>query len=1115
MRWTGDKQSETILPLISTDSYRYYDLAAAAEALTFSNASLNEAQGLIQTGRASLISAEEIFDRTRNGIHRTCKVFCHVENEVGGMDTVSLQVTREDLLYAKCNVDECYMNYNHEKDADVAPKLTGCTHVAAAFLLLHQYLQEHPLGDATDYQGETILDLFRQKQHKECEMRQGEKKLLLSDCKVILEPCLVVDNDHYLKLRFRTGKDKLYEIKNLRAFVGAVNRGDVVRFDESAAFDFGTEIFDMDSQVCFELLQSILYEKNERKSEGNALPLDQIELDDFFELLGSRDVCYFDTRSQVKSTGVLRFYEGDYSCKLFANKEVNKYDEFEGIRVIGEMPAIYEGRKYRYLFYDGTLHRTDIENFGVLDWLKRSSESREIDFTIGRNHLTEFFYHILPRMEEAAVVQIHDREELQRYLEPKGKFVFYLDADGENVTCLPTAVYGERSFVISKDKTPYSAREMYTEREVLSEVRRYFPYLDERDGAQHCDGDEEFVFLVLKEGVSALLSLGEVQATDRFKRLKLHKDIPVTVGVQMESDLLNLTISANNIPEDQLIQLLQSYEKKKIFHRLRNGDFVHVQESSVEELILLMEEMNLSLHDFVKGKLQIPIYRALYLEQMLKTKDSLYKERDEHYRKLIKSYEDDDNNDRPIPQTLQNVLRGYQKTGYQWLRTIESCGFGGILADEMGLGKTLQIIALLQAVKEEGNLQSALIIAPVSLVYNWKAEFQKFAPQLRVQMITGTKDERAAKLLNHEDVDVFITSYDLLKRDIKNYEQLHFTYQIIDEAQYIKNQTTIAAKTVKVIQSNIRFALTGTPIENRLSELWSIFDYLMPGFLYTYTEFRERFEIPIVSNKNGDAMFELKQMVKPFILRRLKTNVLSDLPEKIEKKYYVQFESEQQDLYDGQVTFMRKILEGETEEEFQREKIQLLAELMKIRQICCDPALCFADYSGMSVKRNAAMELIHRAINGGHRVLIFSQFTSMLAILEEDLRCANIDYYKITGETEKKERINLVNRFNEDETPVFLVSLKAGGTGLNLTGADIVIHFDPWWNLAMQNQATDRAHRIGQTRPVTVYKLIAKDSIEEKILELQEQKEALGSAVLSGTAGGLMNMSKEELLGLL
>ena len=273
--------------------------------------------------------------------------------------------------------------------------------------------------------------------------------------------------------------------------------------------------------------------------------------------------------------------------------------------------------------------------------------------------------------------------------------------------------------------------------------------------------------------------------------------------------------------------------------------------------------------------------------------------------------------------------------------------------------------------------------------------------------------------------------------------------------------------------------------------------------------------MPIVRHKDEAAMNKLKRLVEPFILRRLKQEVLSDLPDKNEEICYVHFDKKQQNLYDGQVLHMKQMIEKQSDEMFQKNKMAVLAEITKIRQICCDPSLCFENYDGESAKRETCMELLKSAMDGGHKILVFSQFRSLLELLEKDLQNEGIAYFKITGETKKEDRVTFVNRFNQDETPIFLISLKAGGTGLNLTGADIVIHFDPWWNLAAQNQATDRAHRIGQTKAVSVYKLIVKDTIEEKILKMQEEKSALADEILSRHAGGLMRMSRAELLELL
>ena len=493
----------------------------------------------------------------------------------------------------------------------------------------------------------------------------------------------------------------------------------------------------------------------------------------------------------------------------------------------------------------------------------------------------------------------------------------------------------------------------------------------------------------------------------------------------------------------------------------------------------LMKTLQLSPKEFVKGKMHIPAYRTLYLDQMLENNESIYSNRDRHFREIVKGFKTIKDADFEEPESLSGIMRNYQKNGYKWLRTLEAWKFGGILADDMGLGKTLQVIAVLLAAKEEKQSGTSLVVAPA------------------------------------RNADVLVTSYDLLKRDIDQYDQKEFLYEIIDEAQYIKNHTTAAAKAVKVVNSRIRYALTGTPIENRLSELWSIFDYLMPGFLYGYDTFKKEMETPIVKNGDEAAMARLQKMVSPFILRRLKEDVLKDLPEKLEEIRYVKFEDTQQKLYDAQVLHMKEKLASQDEGEFNKNKLWILAELTKLRQICCSPSLCFENYRGESAKADACMQLLQSAIDGGHRMLLFSQFTLMLAILQDKLEKEGIEYFIITGETSKPKRQELVKKFNAGKTPVFLISLKAGGVGLNLTGADVVIHYDPWWNLAVQNQATDRAHRIGQTKKVTAYKLIARNTIEEKIQKLQETKRDLAEQIIGGEMGQLGSMSREDLLELL
>ena len=514
---------------------------------------------------------------------------------------------------------------------------------------------------------------------------------------------------------------------------------------------------------------------------------------------------------------------------------------------------------------------------------------------------------------------------------------------------------------------------------------------------------------------------------------------------------------------------------------------------------------------------------------MLEGQEGFYADRDRHFKELIKSFKTVSDSDYEVPEHLKKILRPYQKEGYRWLRTLDHYGFGGILADEMGLGKTLQTLAMLEAVKKEEGGLTALVVCPASLVYNWLEEAHRFAPSLNAVAVTGTAAARAGIIhglkqegdkadLRKTDLlkaDLLITSYDLLKRDIAEYDEVTFRFEIIDEAQYIKTHTTAAAKSVKLIRAVTKFALTGTPIENRLSELWSIFDYLMPGFLFAYDSFRTQMEVPIVKNEDEEVLERLHKMIAPFILRRIKRDVLRDLPDKLEEIRYAGMESKQQKLYDAQVIRMRNDLKKQSDTDFKRSKIEILSELMKIRQICCDPLLCYTNYDGESAKTELCMELLRSLMDGGHRTLVFSQFTSMLEILEKRLTEEKIPYYVITGSTEKEERIKRVKAFNEGNVPVFLISLKAGGTGLNLVGADSVIHFDPWWNTAAENQASDRAHRIGQTKVVSVYKLVAKGTIEERILALQQQKAKLAQDVLSGEGVGSAVLSREDLMEIL
>lgn len=401
---------------------------------------------------------------------------------------------------------------------------------------------------------------------------------------------------------------------------------------------------------------------------------------------------------------------------------------------------------------------------------------------------------------------------------------------------------------------------------------------------------------------------------------------------------------------------------------------------------------------------------------------------------------------------------------------------------------------------------------------NWKNEIEKFAPSITSTVIRGSKSERQELIDKISESDVVITSYDLLKRDIDAYieKDIQFRYIIADEAQYIKNSNTQNAKSLKDLHGETRFALTGTPIENSLAELWSIFDYIMPGYLFSYAKFKREYETQIIKTQDEEKMKRLKTMIEPFVLRRTKAEVLTELPDKTITIMKNEMEGEQEKIYLSYVAQTKKEIMQEIEKQgFEKSQIKILSLLTRLRQICCHPSLFIENYTGESSKLNQAMELIGDAIAANHKILLFSTYTSMFDIIQKELEKRDIKYYKLTGSTKVDERIKMVDDFNKNpEIKIFLISLKAGGTGLNLTGADFVIHYDPWWNISAENQATDRAYRIGQKNNVQVYKLITKNSIEEKISELQEKKAALIDNVLDTNQTFINKLSKEDIMNL-
>lgn len=635
--------------------------------------------------------------------------------------------------------------------------------------------------------------------------------------------------------------------------------------------------------------------------------------------------------------------------------------------------------------------------------------------------------------------------------------------------------------------------------------------------------DNDQIYKLLTQGVEKLQTLGDVLVTEKMRKLTVEPPKKIAVGVTLDSGLLKLSIDTGSIALDDLRELLRAYHEKKRYYRLKNGGFIDLNEGNedaftgIEELVKVEQGLQIDEDDLLNGAVEVPAFRAMYLDGLFSDAVSLGCSKDKAFQSLTERIKSFAHADYAIPESLDGVLRPYQKTGYQWLRCLESCSFCGILADDMGLGKSVQFISVLLSNNDEKDeTLPSLIVCPSSLVLNWKKEIEKFAPSLPVRIVQGIASDRAKSIKGIQQGDIVVTSYDLLKRDVDSYKDIQFHCFAIDEAQYIKNHTTQAAKAVKKINCIQRFALTGTPVENRLSELWSIFDFLMPGYLYKYARFKEKFEQPITRDNDETARSNLRRMIMPFVLRRLKSEVLTELPPKTTSVVPVELCEKQMEIYNAMLLTGLQALKTDPNRPEGMAKMQILALLTRLRRLCCDPSLCFDTYKYESSKLEACMELLEQAREGGHRVLLFSQYTDMLDMIEVRVKATGMSYLRLQGSTAVKDRLDLVDTFNKGETDVFLISLKAGGTGLNLTAADTVIHYDPWWNTAAQDQATDRAHRIGQEKKVQVYKLIAQNTIEEKILKLQEMKKGLASIVEGeNDEVSLMSMSTDDIVDLL
>ena len=960
---------------------------------------------------------------------------------------------------------------------------------------------------------------------------QEEKAVLLAHPETIkIEPKIIYHSfQKTMKIEFKIGDKQLYKLKNLPEFFTRMLKHETYKYGTKLEFIHTKEAFESSSWGLLEYIlkyAEIMKYANETASqygtyhttmENAYITVSNTGLDELFSILKGQSIA-FQTEHEEKQ---IHFRDGNPEIKF----EIKQTQDSE-YEISTDMDLysfeILEGKDNIYFLYKDILYKCNKEfeetTLKLINVFK-SNYTRKIAFQ--KEELSQLFSIVYPKVKQNMLIDKMKEEDIDKYI-PKELFVkLYLDFNAQNYIIADVKfVYGDTEFNPLLQEKLEIARNIAKENEVLELFLRTGFMLDTHEHRLVLVNEEKIYYFLAVE-IEKYMQEFEVLATDNFKKKEIREPKMGSLGVKVENNLLSIDLSQMDFEIEELQTIMEKYRLKKKYHRLQDGSFLELENSSVVKFIAgITDGIDVDYRQIEKGKLKLPLYRSMYLERMLENLKNTSIVKDVQYKELIQNINHKALDEQiMVPQELHADLRSYQKIGFKWLSLLDKYQLGGILADDMGLGKTVQVLALvLSYLKQETSAKPSVVVCPSSLTLNWDNEVKKFAPTIKTLVIRGSAEERNMQIRSISDYELIITSYDLLKRDIEVYEELNyeFKYIIADEAQYIKNNHTQNAKAIKKIHSETRFALTGTPIENSLSELWSIFDFIMPGYLFYYKKFKELYELPIVKDNDEQAMQKLKMLIEPFILRRIKKEVLTELPDKTVTILNNEMQEEQLAIYASYMARAKKEAVDEIRENgFEKSQIKILALLMRLRQICCHPSLFLSNYSGESSKLNQCIEVVKDAVTAGHKILLFSGYTSMFDIIEKELKKQKIKYFKLTGQTRVGDRIRLVDEFNEnDEIKVFLISLKAGGTGLNLVGADMVIHYDPWWNLSAENQATDRTYRIGQKRNVQVYKMITKNSIEEKIYELQQKKAKLADNMLSTEQTFINKLSKDDIMAL-
>ncbi len=916
-----------------------------------------------------------------------------------------------------------------------------------------------------------------------------------------------------VRLGIELGDEKLYKVRKIDKLLECISENTALEFSKNFIFNGKNHTFGDAENNLMEYLITLkqMYNDLGRTVPERYLVLNGSIMVQIFKLVSKCE------KYSIISEGVLDKVENTLPIlvdMLEIPLEFSKVNEKYNVTFDRWMEIFPISSDFRIIFYDNAIHVLSLEQARVCKAFVEAGKSvGKTSLSFSNEDKNIVVEQVMPKLRYLSELNI-DREIRKDIIVAELKVKVYLETTGENIRAKVIFSYEDIEFNHFAGETPGSTgkvllRDKRRENEFISMAAKMG--FTQKNGYLYLTSSGK-IYSFLENGLESLSAVSEIFYSEDFYKLKVVMPSKTTGSINIGAgDLFEFKLEIDDIPEAEMEKVLEAVREKQHFYRLTNGNFVNLKTKALEKISEVLDNAEATVNE--EGVAGISLSKALYIGTQ-ESADLLEINRDKPFLEVLKNLQNPINSDYKVPECLKEIMRGYQVAGFKWLKTMAGYGFGGILADEMGLGKTLQTIAFIIS-EYEKHKKPALVIVPTSLLFNWQAEFEKFAPDAKVKIVYGLPEERKNILSDIDGCVAVITSYGLIRRDIKAYAKRQWSYCFIDEAQHIKNPNTVNAKAVKQIKAEGYFAITGTPIENNLTELWSIFDFIMPGYLFSRAKYRRVYEIPIIKKNDQASVERLLEHTAPFILRRLKSGVMQELPDKIETYTVTDLEQEQRELYSAYAHRAREeVLRLTREKGFEKSRIEILAQITRLRQLCCHPALFVENYEGGSGKLNTLLEIVENGVSSGRRMLIFSQFTSMLEIIAEMLRQMSITYFYLDGSVKSSKRIEMCNAFNDGQRDVFLISLKAGGTGLNLVGADTVIHFDPWWNPAVENQATDRAHRIGQTKVVQVIKLVTKGTIEEKIQNLKEKKQELINSVLQEGTGTISAMTLEEIQGL-